>query len=86
MKFSIHTLQIGKGDFLLQDHLVETDDKVRVQESTMENGETQATTDELEVVEMFWVDTTGRVDLERVVVVGGVLEETVEGIEHFVRE
>ena len=47
----------------------------------MEDGETQASTDELEVVEMLRVDPGMRVDLERVVVVRRILEETVEGIE-----
>jgi hypothetical protein len=47
----------------------------------VEDGETQASTDELEVVEMLRVDPGMRVDLERVVVVRRILEETVEGIE-----
>jgi hypothetical protein len=47
----------------------------------MENGKTQASSDELEVVEMLRVDARVRIDLECVVIVSGVLEEAVEGIE-----
>ena len=52
----------------------------------MEDSETEATTNELEVVQMFGVDTGGRVDLEGIVVVRGILEQTVERVEHLVRE
>jgi len=50
----------------------------------MEDSETDDSSDELEVVQMFRVDTRMRVDLQRVVVVGGVLEKAVEWVEHLV--
>ena len=47
----------------------------------MEDGKTQASSNELEVVQMLGIDTRVRVDLKGVVVVCRVLEETVEGVE-----
>lgn len=52
----------------------------------MEDGETNNSTDEFEVVEMFRVDAGVRINLEGIIVVGGVLEQAIERIEHFVRE
>jgi len=52
----------------------------------MEYTETKASTDELEVVQMLRVDTGCRVNLERIVVMGRVLEETVEWVEHLMRQ
>ena len=40
----------------------------------MENAQTKAPSDELEVVQMLGIDTRSRVDLEGIVVVGGVFE------------
>lgn len=47
----------------------------------MEDSQTQAPTNELEVVQVFRVDSGMRVDLQGVVVVSRILEKTVEGIE-----
>ena len=52
----------------------------------MEDTETDDSSDELEVVQVLGIDSGVGVDLECVVVVGRVLEETVEGVEHFVRQ
>jgi hypothetical protein len=52
----------------------------------MENGKTDHTTNELEVVEMLGVDARVWIDLKGVVVVGGVFKEAVEGVEHFMGE
>ena len=52
----------------------------------MEDTQAQTTADELEVVQVLGVDTGSRVNLEGVVVVRRVLEQTVEGVEHLVRE
>ena len=82
MKLDIHTLQIRKIDLLMQDHLIEADNEVRIKEATVEDGQAHASTNESEVVQMLRVDARRRVDLERVVVVRGVLEQAVEGIEH----
>ena len=86
MQTSINTLKIGKCNLLLEDHLVEADDEVRIQETTVENAETEAATNKLEVVEVLRVDATVGVDLQSVVVVGRVLEQAVEGVEHLVRK
>jgi hypothetical protein len=86
MQLGVHTLQVGKRNLLLQDHLVETDDKVGIEESTVEDSETENTADEFEVVQVFRVDATVRVDLQGIVVMCRVLEQAVERIEHFVRQ
>lgn len=52
----------------------------------MENTKSNTSTDKLEVVQMFRVDSRVWVDLKRVIVVGRVLEQTVERVEHLVRE
>jgi hypothetical protein len=51
----------------------------------MEDTQTQAPTDKLEVVQMLGVDTRGGIDLEGIVIMGGIFEKTVEGIEHLMR-
>ena len=86
MQLGIDTLQIRDGHFLLEDHLVERCDEISIQESSVEDTETQAAPDEREVVQVLRVDTRRRVDLQRVVVVRRVLEQTVERVEHLVRE
>ena len=52
----------------------------------MEDSQTDHTADELEVVEMLGVNARVRINLQGIIIVGGVFEETVEGIEHFVGE
>ena len=52
----------------------------------MENRQTDDSADELEVVEMLGVDTGVGINLQGIIIVRGVFEETVERIEHFVRE
>lgn len=52
----------------------------------MENCQTDNTTDELEVVEMLGVDTRVGINLQGIIIVGGVFEKAVEWIEHFVRK
>jgi hypothetical protein len=84
VELSINTFHVGKGDPLLQDHLVESTDKECVQEASVENGQTNDTTDELEVTKMLGVDAGMWVNLECVVVVCRVLEQAVEGVEHLV--
>ena len=74
VEFGVYALQVCDHNLLLEDHFVERDDKVCIQEPTMEDPQTEAPPDELEVVQMLGVDTRGRVDLEGIVVVGGVFE------------
>ena len=52
----------------------------------MENTETDTSSDEFKVVEMLGVDTRVGIDLKSVIVVGRVLEQTVERVKHFVRQ
>ena len=70
----------------MQHHLIQRSNKEGIQESAVEDRKTYHTADEFEVVEMLWVDARVRVDLEGIVVVRRVLEQTVERIEHLVRE
>lgn len=56
MQLCINTLQVRKRYFLFQNHFVEADDEVRIQEPTMEDTKAQASADELEVVQMLGVD------------------------------
>lgn len=84
MEVCIDPFQVCKRYFLPQDHLVESADKECVKETSMEDGQTDYPPNELEVVKMLRVDPRVRVDLEGIIVVSGVFEETIEGIEHFV--
>ena len=86
VEFSVNTFHVGKGDPLLQDHLVECTNEECIQEAPVEDSQTDNTTNELEVSKMLRVDAGVWVNLEGVVVVGRVFEQTVEGVEHFVRK
>jgi hypothetical protein len=52
----------------------------------MEDRKADNTADELEVIEMLGVDARVRINLQGIIIVGGVFEKAVEGVEHFVRE
>lgn len=86
VNFSINTLHVLQSDLLPQHHFVECSDKEGVEETPVEDCKTNHTTNELEVVKMFGVDTGVRVDLQSVVIVRGVFKQTVEGVEHLVRQ
>lgn len=49
----------------------------------MEDSQTHNATNELEVVQMLWVHAGVRIDLQGIIIVGGVFEKTVEGVKHF---
>ena len=49
MTNSIDKLQIRQGHVLSEDYLVETRDEVCIEETTVQDGETETTSDELEV-------------------------------------
>jgi hypothetical protein len=68
----------------MQDQFIKADYKVGVQESTVENAEAQTSPNEFEIIQMFRIDARCWIDLESVVVVCRILEEAVEGVEHFV--
>lgn len=82
----VHTLHVLQRHLLPQHHLIERPDKEGIQETTVENGQPHHTSDELEVVQMLRVDARVRVDLQGIIIVGRVLEQTVEGVEHFMRK
>jgi len=86
VELGIDTLHVGQGDSLLQDHLVECTNEECIQEASVEDSQTNNTTNELEVSKMLGVDARVWVNLEGVVVVGRVFEQTVEWVEHFVRK
>ena len=56
------------------------------QQSAVENGQTDNPPDELEIVEMLWVNTGVRVDLEGVVIMSRILEQAVKGVKHLMGE
>lgn len=84
MDIGIDRLEIGQCDLLFQDHLVERNDKEGIQQTAVKNRQTDDTSNELEVVQVLRVDVGVRVDLKGIVVVGRVLKETIEGVEHLV--
>ena len=52
----------------------------------MKNTETEASSDKFEIIQMLGIDTRSRVDLEGIVVVGRIFEQTIEWIEHLMRK
>lgn len=52
----------------------------------MEDRQTNDTANKLEVVQMLWINAGMRIGLQGIIIVSGIFEETVEGIEHFVGE
>ena len=59
----VHTFHICDIHFLAEHHLVESTDEERVQEPSMENSQAHYSADELEIIEMFWVDAGMWIDL-----------------------
>jgi len=57
MQISIDRLQIRQCHALAEDELVETRHEIGIQESPVEDGQTQHASDELEVTEMVGVDS-----------------------------
>lgn len=84
MQILINTLHVLKRNLLPQHHLVERPDEERIQETTMEDGQTNNPANKLEVIQVLWVNAGVRIDLQSIVIVCGILEQTIEGIEHFV--
>ena len=52
----------------------------------MEDTQSETPPNELEIIQVFGIDTGCRIDLKRVVVMGRVFEQTVERVEHLVGE
>lgn len=59
----VDAFHILKGHLLPQHHLIERSNEERVQESTMEDGQTNDPADESEVVQMFRINTGMWIDL-----------------------
>lgn len=85
MQLYVNTLQIRQCHLLFKNHLVEANNEIRIQEPTMEDTKAEASTNKLEVIQMFRVDARRRIYLEGVVVMGGIFKETIERVEHFMR-
>lgn len=84
MQILVHALHILETDLLPQHHLVEGSDEEGIQETTVEDSQTDHPADELEVIEMLGVHARVGINLQGIIIVGRVFEETVERIEHFV--
>ena len=69
-----------------QDHLIETRNEVGIEESSMKDCEPEASANKLEVAQMIRIDARGGIDLERVIIMGGIFKETIAWIEDLVRE
>ena len=52
----------------------------------MKDGQPDNSPDELEIVQVLRVNAGMGIDLQSVIIVGGIFKETVERIEHFVRK
>jgi len=63
VEFGVHRLQVRQGNLFLQDHLVEANDEIRINETPVEYREAEASSDELEVVQVFGVNARSRIDL-----------------------
>ena len=85
MDFCIYTLQICKSHILCKHHLVETGNEVCIEESSVEYSQAHDPADEFEVTEVIGIHARRRIDLKCVVVVGGILEQTVAWVKYFVR-
>src|SRR4051794_35068568 len=59
----VNAFHVLNGDLLPQHHLVEGTNKEGIQESAMEDGQSNNSANELEVVEMFRVDARMRINL-----------------------
>lgn len=86
MEFSINGLKVRECDLLPQNHLVEADDKVCIEETSVEDAKAKTAPDKLEVIQMFRINARRRVDLERVIVMRRIFEQAIEWVEHLVRE
>ena len=69
MQLSIHVLEIGQCDFLLQNHFIKRDDKESVKQAPVKDAQAKNASDELEMVEVLGDAVGGGIDLQLVVVV-----------------
>lgn len=83
MQVRVHAFQIRQGDTLTQDHPIQAAHEVHTQGPAVEDSKAGTAPDELEVVEMLRVNSRCRVNSEGGVVVHGVFEQRVGGVEYF---
>jgi len=79
----IDAFHILKGDRLAQNHLVKGRHKEGIQEPLVKDGQPDDTAYEFKVPQVLWVHVGMGVDLKRVIIMGRVFKEAVEGVEHF---
>ena len=84
IKLGINTLKIRQCDLLSDQHLIKADNEEGIQEAPVEDSQSYAAAYESEIAEMFRVDPGCWVDLEGIVIVGRILEEAIDWIEHLV--
>ena len=49
----------------------------------MKDGQPNNSSNKFEIIEMFWVDSRVRVNLEGIIVVSGIFKKAIEWIKHF---
>lgn len=81
--FCIYALQICKTHVLSEHHLVEAGYEVCIEESSVEYSQAHNPADEFEVTEVIRIHARRRIDLKCVVVVSGILEQTVTWVKYF---
>lgn len=84
MHILINTFHVLERNLLSEHHLVECSDEERVEETAVEDRQTNDAANKLEVVQMLGINAGMRIGLQGIIIVGGIFEETVERIEHFV--
>jgi len=70
VEVSIDTLHIRQNYLLPQNHLVKRSNEEGIQKASVEDGQTDYTTNELEVIQMLGIDAGVRVNLKGIIVVG----------------
>ena len=86
VELRINALQVLHGEFLAQHPLIEGHCEARVDELAVVEGHGNEATDELKVGQVVGVHLRGRVDLQRVVALVGVLKEAVHWVQHLVTQ
>ena len=64
-----------------KNHFIETGYEICIEKSSMEDSKPKTSPNELEIAQMIWVNPRCRIDLKGVVVVCGILEQSIAWIE-----
>jgi len=86
MEIGVNAFHVSQDNLLLQYHFIECADKECIEEASVENGQADHSSNKPKIVKMFRVDSRVRVYLEGVIVMGRILKQAIERVEHFVRE